>query len=148
MKTVGVIGAGKADDELLRLAEDLGRLIAKNGLILITGGLKGVMEAACRGACSEGGITVGILPTLDKQDANPYVRVPIPTGMGEMRNILVVRASDVLIAVGGEYGTLSEIAFALKTGKKVIGIKTWKIPGVIEAASAEEAFRIALSFIF
>ncbi|MEN2986314.1 MAG: TIGR00725 family protein [Thermodesulfovibrionaceae bacterium] len=148
MKTVGVIGAGKADDELLRLAEDLGRLVAKNGLILITGGLKGVMEAACRGACSEGGITVGILPTLDKQDANPYVRVPIPTGMGEMRNILVVRASDVLIAVGGEYGTLSEIAFALKTGKKVIGIKTWKIPGVIEAASAEEAFRIALSFIF
>lgn len=147
MKTIGVIGAGHADKEVLSFAEELGKLIAKNGFILITGGLGGVMEAASRGAYLEGGITVGILPTLDKKDANPYIKIPIPTGMGEMRNALVVRASDVLIAVSGEYGTLSEIALALKTGKRVIGIRTWKIPGVIEANTAEEAFKIALQFL-
>lgn len=144
MKTVGVIGAGKADEELIRLAEEVGRLLAKNGIIVITGGLRGVMEAACRGAYFEGGITVGILPTLSKEDANPYVKIPIPTGMGEMRNALIVRASDALVAIGGEYGTLSEIAFALKTGKGVVGLKTWDIRGVIQANSPEEAVRILL----
>lgn len=144
MKTVGVIGAGKADEELIRLAEEVGRLLAKNRIIVITGGLRGVMEAACRGAYFEGGITVGILPTLSKEDANPYVKIPIPTGMGEMRNALIVRASDALVAIGGEYGTLSEIAFALKTGKRVVGLKTWDIRGVIQANSPEEAVRILL----
>ncbi len=147
MKTAGVIGAGKANKELLELAEETGRLLAKNGFILITGGLGGVMEAASRGCYTEGGITVGILPTLKKEDANPYIKIPIPTGMGEMRNALIVRASDVLIAIGGEYGTLSEIALALKTGKKVIGLKTWKIPGIIESQSAEEAVGLAISLI-
>ncbi|MEJ5228186.1 TIGR00725 family protein [Thermodesulfovibrio sp.] len=144
MKTVGVIGAGKADEELIRLAEEVGRLLAKNGIIVITGGLRGVMEAACRGAYFEGGITVGILPTLSKEDANPYVKIPIPTGMGEMRNALIVRASDSLVAIGGEYGTLSEIAFALKTGKRVVGLKTWDIKGIIQVNSPEEAVRILL----
>ncbi|WP_353683798.1 TIGR00725 family protein [Thermodesulfovibrio sp. 3907-1M] len=147
MKTAGIIGAGKADKELLELAEEVGRLLAKEGITVITGGLGGVMEAASRGAFLEGGITVGILPTLKKEDANPYVKIPIPTGMGEMRNALIVRASDLLIAIGGEYGTLSEIALALKTGKKVIGLKTWNIPGIIECHSAEEAVRLATSLI-
>ncbi len=147
MKTAGVIGAGKAERELLKMAEEVGKLLAKEGVIIITGGLGGVMEAASRGAFLEGGITVGILPTVRKDDANPYVKIPIPTGMDEMRNALVVRASDVLIAIGGEYGTLSEIALALKTGKKVIGLKTWNIKGVIEANSAEEAVRVALNLL-
>jgi len=147
MKTAGVIGAGKADKEILEMAEEVGRLLAKNGFIVLTGGLGGVMEATSRGAFMEGGITVGILPTNKKEDANSFVKIPIPTGMGEMRNALIVRASDVLVAIGGEYGTLSEIALALKTGKKVIGLKTWKIPGVIEAHSAEEAVELVKSSI-
>lgn len=144
MKTIGVIGAGEAREELLRIAEEVGRLLAKEGAIVITGGLSGVMEAASKGAFLEGGITVGILPTLKKEDANPYVKIPIPTGMGEIRNALIVRASDALIAIGGGYGTLSEIAFALKTGKRVVGIKTWKIDGVIEVTTAQEAVEISL----
>lgn len=144
MKIIGVIGAGEAREELLRIAEEVGRLLAKEGAIVITGGLSGVMEAASKGAFLEGGITVGILPTLKKEDANPYVKIPIPTGMGEIRNALIVRASDALIAIGGGYGTLSEIAFALKTGKRVVGIKTWKIDGVIEVKTAQEAVEISL----
>lgn len=139
MKIIGVIGAANASEELLHLAEKVGRLLAKEGAILITGGLGGVMEAASKGASLEGGITVGILPSMRKEDANPYIKIPIPTGMGEMRNALIVRASDALIAIGGEYGTLSEIAFALKSGKKVIGLNTWKIKGLLEVTSAEEA---------
>ncbi len=144
MKAVGVIGAGKANEELLKIAEEVGRLLAKEGFLVITGGLGGVMEAASKGAYLQGGLTIGILPTLRKEDANPYVKIPITTGMGEMRNALIVRASDALIAIGGEYGTLSEIAFALKTGKKVIGIKTWNINGLIEAKNAQEAIDILL----
>lgn len=147
MKIIGIIGASKADEELLKLAEKVGCLLAKEKMIVVTGGLGGVMEAACKGAYTEGGITVGILPTDKKEDANPYVKIPIPTGMGEMRNSLIVRASDILIAIGGGYGTLSEIALALKTGKKVIGLKTWNIPGIIESNSAEEAVSIATSLI-
>jgi len=147
MKIIGVIGAGRADGELLKIAEEVGRFLAKEGVIVITGGLGGVMEAVSRGAYLEGGITLGILPTLRKEDANPYVKIPIPTGLGEMRNSLIVRASDVLIAIGGEYGTLSEIAFALKTGKNVVGIKTWNINGIINAKSAQEAVKIALDSI-
>ena len=147
MKIVGVIGAGRADEKLLKVAEEVGRLLAKEGVIVITGGLGGVMEAVSRGAFLEEGITVGILPTLRKEDANPYVKIPISTGLGEMRNSLIVRASDILIAIGGEYGTLSEIAFALKTGKKVVGIKTWNIRGIINAKSAQEAVKIALNSI-
>jgi hypothetical protein len=147
MKIIGIVGAGKANKELLKSAEEVGRLLAIEGVIIVSGGLGGVMEAVCRGAYINGGITVGILPTDRKKDANPYVKIPIPTGMGEMRNSLIVRASDILIAIGGGYGTLSEIALALKTGKKVIGLKTWNIPGIIESHSVEEAVSIATSLI-
>ena len=139
-----MIGASKAEERDLKVAEELGRLIAKRGLILITGGLSGIMESASKGAYMEGGLTVGILPGDKKEDANPYIRIPIVTGLGETRNALIARASDVLIAIGGEYGTLSEIALALKMGKKVIGINSWKILGVIEVKSPEDAMAEAL----
>lgn len=144
VKIVGIIGAGKAEEHLLIIGEKMGSLVAKNGAVLVTGGLSGIMESASKGAYMEGGITIGILPGDKKEDANPYIKVPIATGMGEARNALIVKTSDVLIAIGGEYGTLSEIALALKMGKKVIGIKTWKIPGVIEVKSSEDAILEAL----
>jgi hypothetical protein len=136
---IGVIGAGKADDRTHSVAEEVGGAIARRGAILVCGGLGGVMEAAARGASSEGGLTVGILPCSDPDGANPYITVPIATGFGEGRNIIVVRTADALIAVGGEYGTLSEIAFALKTGKPVVGLRTWDIQGIVHAKSADEA---------
>jgi len=143
-KLIGVIGAGRAERDMLVIAEEVGRLIAKNGAILVTGGLYGVMEAASKGAYTEGGITVGILPGIRKEDANPYVVIPISTGMGEARNAIIARSCDCLIAIGGEYGTLSEIALALKMGKKVIGIKSWDIPGIIKAKDPKEAVDEAL----
>ena len=143
-KIIAVIGAGSADKELLIIAEEVGRLIALNEAVLVCGGLGGVMEAAARGANTEGGITVGILPGLEKSAANPYINVPVATGLGEIRNAIIVRAADVLIAIGGEYGTLSEIAFGLKTGKTVIGIRTWDIKGIIKAHGAEDAVNRAL----
>ncbi len=143
-KIIGVIGAGRAEKDILLIAEEVGRLIAKSGAILVTGGLSGVMEAASKGAYMEGGITVGILPGIRKEDANPYVLIPISTGMGEARNAIIARACDSLIAIGGEYGTLSEIALALKMGKKVIGIRSWDIPGVIKVKDPKEAVDEAL----
>ncbi len=143
-KMIAVIGAGRADKELLALAEQVGRLIALNGAILVCGGLGGVMEAAAMGANTEGGITVGILLGLEKSAANPYINVPVATGLGEIRNAVIVRSADVLIAIGGEYGTLSEIAFALKAGKTVIGIGTWDIKGIIKTNGAEDAVNRAL----
>jgi uncharacterized protein (TIGR00725 family) len=104
-----------------------------------------VMEAACRGARAEGGTTIGILPGLDRSAANPYVSVAIATGLGEARNALVVRAADSLIAVGGAYGTLSEIALALKAGKRVVGLNTWEIEGITPVESAEAALGAALA---
>ena len=103
------------------------------------------MEAACRGARSGGGATIGILPGLDRADANPYVDVAIPTGLGEARNALVVRAADAVIALGGGYGTLSEIALALKAGKRVVGVGTWEIEGVVAVGDAEAAVAAALA---
>ncbi len=143
-KIIAVIGAVSADKELLIIAEEVGRLIALNEAVLVCGGLGGVMEAAARGANTEGGITVGILPGLEKSAANPYINVPVATGLGEIRNAIIVRSADVLIAIGGEYGTLSEIAFGLKTGKTVIGIRTWDIKGIIKAHGAEDAVNRAL----
>jgi hypothetical protein len=138
---IGVIGAGKADEAALKVAEDVGRGIAAMDAVVVCGGLGGVMEAAARGARAAGGITVGILPRDRKEEANPSIDIAITTGFGEGRNVLIVRSSDALIAVGGEYGTLSEIALALKAGKTVVGIGTWDIPGVIRADSAEDAVR-------
>ena len=109
----------------------MGRELAARGAVLVCGGLGGVMEAACRGAKDAGGRTVGILPGTDRAAANPFVDTAIPTGLGEARNALVVRAADALISVGGGYGTLSEIALALKAGKPVVGLDSWDIEGVV-----------------
>jgi uncharacterized protein (TIGR00725 family) len=124
---VGVVGPDPASHEVAKLAEEVGRRLARAGAILVSGGLGGVMEASARGVAAEGGTSIGLLPGTSRAEANPYVTLSIPTGMGEMRNALVVRASDVLIAVAGEFGTLSEIAFALKTGVPVIGLDTWEL---------------------
>ncbi len=115
-------GAGMA-----AVAEEVGREIARRGAALVCGGLGGVMEAACRGAKSAGGLTIGILPGGDRRAANRHVDVPIVTGLGEARNVLVVRTAQAVVAVDGEYGTLSEIAFALKLGIPVVGLDTWQL---------------------
>jgi len=124
---IAVVGGGTCDPDTLRRAERVGQLLAERGAVLVCGGLGGVMEGACRGARAKGGTTVGFLPTTARSSANPYVSVALPTGLGEARNTLVVRASDALIAIGGEFGTLSEIAFALKVGVPVVGLDTWEL---------------------
>ena len=153
-QAVSVIGAGECSPEESRLAEEVGRLLALRGVTVVCGGLTGVTEAACKGAYEAGGMTVGLLPGSDARDANPYIKIPIPTGMGETRNVLVVKTGSAAIAVGGEYGTLSEIAFALKMGKKVIGLNTWELrkggsvdKGILIANSPEEAVEMALASI-
>jgi uncharacterized protein (TIGR00725 family) len=125
-------------------AEAVGRGLAARGAVVVCGGLGGAMEAACRGAKEAGGMTVGLLPGLDRRDANPYVDVAVTTGLGEARNALVVRAADALIAVGGGYGTLSELGLALRTGKRVVGLGTWEIDGIEPASSPEEAVEAVL----
>ena len=124
---LAVVGAGDAEPEVERLAEAVGREVALARATLVCGGLRGVMAAACRGAWSEGGRTVGLLPGDDRSAANPWVEVAIPTGLGELRNGLIVRAADALVAVGGEFGTLSEIALALKLRVPVVGVGTWEL---------------------
>lgn len=146
-KIIAVIGGRRVKKELLDEAEKVGRLIAQKGLALVCGGLNGVMEAVARGAKAEGGLTIGILPQDDKREANEYIDIPIVTGMGIGRNVIIARTADALIAIGGEYGTLSEIAFALQMNKPVIGIKTWEIKGIINANNAEEAVNKALEMI-
>ena len=123
----------------------MGRLLAEHGAVLVCGGLGGTMEAACRGAKQAGGTTVGLLPGESRSDANPFVDVAIPTDLGEARNALVVRAADAVVAVGGGYGTLSEIALALRAGKRVVGLGTWEIDGVVAADGPEAAVAEALS---
>ncbi len=135
---VGIIGAGSCDPKTFKLAEELGYKIGEAGWFLVCGGLGGVMEAASKGCVEAGGITIGLLPGRSRSDANPYIKVAIPTGLGEGRNILVVRASDILIAISGGYGTLSEIGFALKTGKPVLGLNTWEGIKGIHYLSATE----------
>ncbi len=145
---ISVIGAGSCNKEIYCIAEEVGRLIAQKGATLLTGGLGGVMEAASKGAREAGGTTVGILPGFGKEEANPFVDIPIITGLSDARNIIVVRSADAVIAVSGEYGTLSEIAIALKLGKPVIGIKTWdNIKGVIYVNSPEEAIQKVLELV-
>jgi len=141
MINIAVIGGHKAAKKYLKIAEEAGRLIAQNGWVLVCGGREGVMEAACRGAKAAGGVTVGILPTLDGKDANKYVDIKIPTGMGYARNFLVVRAAQAVIAISGEYGTLSEIAFAFNDGRPVIGVGSWRIKGMIHVKTAQEAIK-------
>lgn len=128
----------------LRAAEEVGRALARAGAVLLTGGLGGAMEAACRGAAQAGGLTVGLLPGADRAAANPHVAIAIATGLGELRNGLLVRAADVLIAVGGGYGTLSEIALALRVGVPAIGLHSWEISGLEQASSPADAVARAL----
>ena len=145
---IGVIGAGQCSYEGERMAEEVGREIARSQATLVCGGLGGVMEAASRGAKREGGLTVGILPGDTKDQANPHIDVPIVTGLGHARNVLVVRASDVLIAIEGGYGTLSEIAIALKLKKPVVGLNTWDVSKeIVKAANPQEAVSLAVSLI-
>jgi uncharacterized protein (TIGR00725 family) len=141
---VAVVGPGEAGPDERQTAEDVGLALARAGAILVCGGLGGVMAAACRGASAAQGTTVGILPGTDRRVANEWVTIAIPTGLGELRNGLIVRAADALIAVGGGHGTLSEVALALKTGVPVVGIGTWQIDGVHHVAGPAEAVTRAL----
>jgi uncharacterized protein (TIGR00725 family) len=138
------VGPGEAGPEVVVAAEAVGRALAARGAVVVCGGLGGAMEAACRGAKEAGGTTVGLLPGLDRRDANPYVDVAVLTGLGEARNALVVRTADALVAVGGGYGTLSEIGLALRTGKRVVGLRTWEIDGIEPVSSPEEAVEAVL----
>jgi uncharacterized protein (TIGR00725 family) len=136
---IGVVGPGDASSEELWRAEEVGAGLASLGAVVVTGGLGGVMEAACRGARSRRGRTLGILPGEDRAEANGWVEIAVATGLGELRNGLVVRASDALVAIGGGHGTLSEIALALKLGRAVVGLGTWAVQGVDEVTTAEDA---------
>jgi len=145
---IGVIGAGACPAPTYELARKLGFEIGKRGWALVCGGLKGVMEGAARGCVEAGGITVGILPGLDRRSANPYINIAVPTGLGDGRNLLIIRSSDVVVAVSGGYGTLSEIALALKADKPVIGLETWKdIPGVHYAEDYLEAVQLITTLL-
>ena len=144
MPYVAVVGPGEAGPDERRIAEEVGLGLARAGAIIVCGGLGGVMAAACRGASAAEGTTVGILPGAERAAANEWVTIAIPTGLGELRNGLVVRAADVVIAVGGGYGTLSEVALALKTGVPVLGIGGWEIEGVEAVDDADQAVARAL----
>jgi uncharacterized protein (TIGR00725 family) len=140
---IGVIGANKPDDKNYELAQETGAHIAGSGAVLICGGLGGIMEAASKGAAEKGGTVIGILPDNDKNTANPYVTIALPTGMGIARNTLIVRMSDVLIAFPGAFGTLSEIAFALASGKTVVYLPgSWDLKKIapVDTARFKEAF--------
>jgi uncharacterized protein (TIGR00725 family) len=139
---IGVIGPSDASEPQRRIAEELGARIAALGLNLVCGGRGGVMAAACRGAASRGGISVGLLPGTDVGDANPYVTVPLATGIGEARNALVARAAFCLVAIGNNYGTLSEVALGLQFGRLVLGLAgAATIEGVQQCADVDEAAR-------
>ena len=148
---ISVIGAAQGEAEILRDAEEVGRRIAEAGAVLVCGARTGVMEAASKGAAQAGGTVVGILPTLSTDDANPYVTHAVATGIGEARNLAVVASGAAVIAVGGEWGTLSEIAYARKLGRPVVAIQSWALRnrsgtdlGIVEAGSPEEAVNAAL----
>lgn len=154
---IAVCGAGTCNEALAEKAEDVGRQIARAGAVLACGGLGGVMEAACRGAHSAGGFTLGLLPGTDCAAANPFVHLAIPTGMGHARNVILVQTADVVLAIGGAYGTLSEIALARKTGRQVIGLDSWDLgdqgeatqqePHIIKAATPTDAVALALRYL-
>jgi uncharacterized protein (TIGR00725 family) len=148
---IAIAGSGDAAPWELEAAEDAGAAVAEAGCGLVCGGLGGVMEAACRGARSRGGLTVGLLPGIDRDAANGWVVVALPTGLGEARNALVVRAADAVVAIGGGWGTLSEIALAMKAAVPVVGVGTWEpaiagtpMPGVVAVDGPREAVAEAL----
>jgi len=147
---VAVIGGQVCSPEEERIAYEVGHHLARMGAVLVCGGLGGVMEAACKGAKEAGGVTIGILPGPFRSDANPYVDYAIATDMGQARNAIIIRTADAVVAVGGEYGTLSEIALALKMGKRVVAISSWEIrrrgvpdERILNAGDAATAVRMA-----
>jgi uncharacterized protein (TIGR00725 family) len=143
-KLIGVIGGSDVEPHYIDFAYRVGRFLAERGAIVVCGGLGGIMEAACHGAFDAGGTTIGILPVDDPEAANKYVTISVATGIGAARNKIIVNTAESFIAISGKYGTLSEIAYALDSGKKVIGLGTWKIDGVVEADSPERACELAL----
>jgi hypothetical protein len=144
-RVIAVIGAGTPDSETDAAAREVGRLLAEAGCVLITGGLDGVMAAASQGAHEAGGLVIGVVPGSSPEEANAYVRVAIATGIGDARNVILANSAEVFVAVGGAYGTLSEIAFALKRGKRVVSLGSWDVdPAVLRARTPEEAVRLAL----
>jgi len=149
---ISVIGASSCSPEEAKLAQSVGELLAQRGAIVVCGGLGGVMEAVCRGAKSKGGLTIGILPGQDSSMANPWVDIPVVTGLGEARNVAVAKSAQAMIAIGGGYGTLSEIAYALKSSIPVIGLNTWSLSrngreddSITRVRSATEAVDKAIS---
>jgi uncharacterized protein (TIGR00725 family) len=151
---IGVIGGNEVSKETYRLAQEVGEEIARRGAVLICGGMQGVMEAACKGASDAGGLTIGILPGDNREQANPYVQIPIVTGIGYARNVAVVRSSQAVIAIDGSYGTLTEIGYALQAGIPVIGIGTWSLTingkadkNIIPVKNAKDAVDKALKLI-
>ncbi len=148
---IGVIGGSAPTKEEATAAESVGRALAQAGAALVCGGLGGVMEATCRGAKSAGGLTIGILPGTNASEANSYVDVPIVTGLRCARNVIIARTAQAVIAIGGSYGTMSEMAFALSFGKPVVGLGTWEMhreghpPAlIVRAATPQEAVERAL----
>ncbi len=145
---VAVVGSGEATGKLYEQAREVGCLVSGKGGIVVCGGLSGVMEATARGATEAGGTAIGILPDEDREKANPYLSNSVSTGTGHARNLAVVCSGDVVVAVGGEYGTLSEIGLALKVGRPVVSLMSWELPGHVTVASspeeaAEAAFAVA-----
>jgi hypothetical protein len=144
---IGVIGGARPEARFEKIAREVGRRVAEAGAVLVCGGLAGVMKAAAQGAKEAGGLTIGILPGAQPSDANAYIDVPIATGLGYTRNSLVAMNADVLIAIDGEYGTLSEIAYGRIFGKPVIGLESWDVKGVERAETPEAAVRMALTLV-
>lgn len=144
---IGVIGASNPTAQQFDQAVKVGSLLAKKGILLVCGGLGGVMEGACKGAVEAGGFTIGILPDNNPDSANPYVKIAIPTGIGQARNRIIINTCAAFIAIAGGYGTLSEIAFALDSGKTVIGLETWDIEGIKKAENPEQAVELVMKAI-
>jgi uncharacterized protein (TIGR00725 family) len=141
-KIVGIIGGKNISIEVERKAQELGRKLAKVADYLVCGGLGGVMKHVCQGFKAKNGVTIGIIPSYDKNDANKYVDIVIPTGLGLARNVLVVKSANIVVALAGEAGTLSEIAYCLQFGIPVVSLNSWDIPGVIKARTVDEAVKI------
>ena len=152
---IAVVGPAEPDPDTYALAVDVGRLIAQRGAVVVCGGLGGVMEAAARGASDAGGSSLGILPGADRAQANRYLTMAVATGLGELRNALVVRCSDAVLAVGGSWGTLSEVALAQRLGRPVVSLRGWSVvdpggaavEGIVAAESAVQAVEALIAAI-
>jgi len=152
VRIIGVIGGAQCTPREAELAHEVGRRLAERGVVLVCGGGGGVMGAACQGALEAGGFTLGILPGNDSAEANRHVRLAIPTGMGEARNVVIVLTAQTLIAIGGEGGTLSEVGLALRLGKRVVALESWEVrlpqgqtpQGLVLAQDPEQAVHLAL----